>query len=434
MATQTLKGFRDFLPAQMAVRNRVKRILTDVFESCGFEPLSTPDLEYAEVLLGKYGPEADKLVYTFQDKGERMVGMPYDLTVPTARVAAQYSQELPQPFKRYQIQKVHRAENTQKGRYRELEQCDVDILNTTSPLADAEIISIMARAMSRLNIPNFQIVINSRPLLYAIFAQAGISEDKLKETAISIDKLDKLSVEEVKTELVNQRGISAESVEKLFEIFSQLESQYKDGESFIESTEFSISGITQELQSLQEIAKLAVRLGVEPNQIMPRFSLARGLDYYTGIIFEIISPDFPGSLGGGGRYDNLIESLGGPSWPAVGMAFGLDRICDVLEELKIWQDIPSTPTQILITVFSPDLLDESLKVTKLLRDSGVNAEVYLEADAKLDKQLKFADKKQIPWVAILGPEELKEEKLILKNLKAGTQETMLIIDLPHKIR
>lgn len=146
------------------------------------------------------------------------------------------------------------------------------------------------------------------------------------------------------------------------------------------------------------------------------------------------SASFPGSLGGGGRYDKLISDLGGPDWPSVGVSFGLDRICDVLEESQIWQDVPSTPTQILITVFSPDLLDESIRVTKLLRDSGVNAEVYLEADAKLDKQLKFADKKQIPWVAILGPEELKEEKLILKNLKSGTQETMLILDLPHKIR
>lgn len=433
MANQTLKGFRDFLPGQMAVRNRVKKILIDVFESCGFEPLATPDLEYAEVLLGKYGSEADKLVYTFEDRGERLVGMPYDLTVPTARVAANYSQELPLPFKRYQIQRVHRAENTQKGRYREFEQCDVDILNTNSPVADAELISMMFRALSRLNIPEFTIMINSRPLLYAIFAQAGIAEDKFNSAAISIDKLDKMSQEEVKSEMID-RGVSSENIDKLFEIFTELESQYSSGQAFVESTEFTVPGITEELSQLQEIAKLAVRMGVEPNQIVPTFSLARGLDYYTGIIYEAVSQKFSGSLCAGGRYDKLIQTLGGPDWPAVGVSFGLDRICDVLEESQIWQDVPSTPTQILITVFSPELMDESIKVTKLLRDSGVNAEVYLDSDAKLDKQLKFADKKQIPWVAILGPEELKEEKLILKNLKAGTQETMLILDLPHKIR
>lgn len=430
---QTLKGFRDFLPRDMAVRNRVKRILTDVFEACGFEPLSTPDLEYAELLLGKYGQEADKLVYTFDDQGGRKVGLPYDLTVPTARVAASYTEELPQPFKRYQIQRVHRAENTQKGRYREFEQCDVDILNTTSSLSDAEILSILFSGATKLNIPNFTIKINSRPILYKIFTKSGVTEDKFKSVAISIDKLDKLEIDQIKDELKGKE-ISEESINKLFEIFNKLGAEYPNGEAFIESSQFSIPGITQELTDLKEIISLATRLGATPESIIPTFSLTRGLDYYTGVVFELTSSDFPGSLGGGGRYDKLIADLGGPDWPAVGVSFGIDRIVDVVSENGNWKDLPSTPTQILITVFSKDLLDESLKITKLLRESGVNAEIYLETDSKLDKQLKFAVRKQIPWVAIVGPDELTRQAVVLKNLKAGTQEEIKIIDLPHKIR
>jgi histidyl-tRNA synthetase len=432
---QTLKGFRDFLPQDMAIRNRIKKILVDVFESCGFEPLSTPSLEYADVLLGKYGPEADKLVYTFDDRGGRRVGMPYDLTVPTARVAAQYSQQLPTPFKRYQIQRVWRAENTQRGRYREFEQCDIDILNSSSPLSDAEILSVIAKVLSRLSIPNFQILLNSRPLLYAIIRESGgIPDEKRVQAAISIDKLDKITQEDATMELL-EKGIEEATITKFFEITNTLSEQYPTSTELIESRDYKISGITQELLNLQEIASNAIRFGVDPNILIPKFTLARGLDYYTGAIFEsVVQEPKLGSITGGGRYDQLISQLGGPNWPAVGTTIGLDRIFDIICNLKIWSGIPITPTQILITIFSPELVEESLKVTKLLRESGVNAEIYLDPSVQLTKQLKYADKKGILYAAILGPEELKSSSVVLKNLKTGTQETLLINELPAKIR
>ncbi len=432
---QTLKGFRDFLPKDMAIRNRVKKILTDVFESYGFEPIETPALEYAELLLGKYGPEADKLVYTFEDRGERKVGLRYDLTVPTARVAATHLQDLPTPFKRYQIQRVWRAENPQKGRYREFDQCDIDILGSSSPIADAEILAVIYSALSRLNIGNFQILINSRPMLYGIMEKAGIPENKYNDAAISIDKLDKMSVDEVQNELIEKRGIEREQVGKLFGIVAALESAFPNAEVLVESSEIPAEAPAEAFSSLKEIIKMAVEMGVDPKVLIPRFTLARGLDYYTGVIFEtVVTEPKIGSLTGGGRYDNLIATLGGPDTPAVGTTIGLDRICDVISELGLWNDIPTTPAQVLITVFSPDLLDESIKYAKLQRESGVKSEVYIESDAKLEKQLKYADKKGIPWVVIMGPEEKEKGTIKLKNMKAGTEEEMPYHDLAAKLR
>lgn len=432
---QTLKGFRDFLPPAMAIRNRVKKIFVDVFESFGFEPLSTPSLEYADLLLGKYGEEADKLVYTFKDRGEREVGLPYDLTVPTSRVAAQYINQLPTPFKRYQIQRVWRAENTQKGRYREIEQCDVDILGSSSPASDAEILTIISKAISRLNLGEFKIFVNSRPLLFGIMQSAGITENKFKEAAISVDKLDKMSIDEVKFELIEKRGIETQTVNKLFEITENLENSYTNAQDLVESTEIAKEVPAKAFEDLKQIFTIAIQMGIDPMILKPKFTLSRGLDYYTGSIFEtvVVNPKI-GSITGGGRYDNLIKTLGGPDCPAVGTTLGLDRICDVIEELGLWSDIPVTSTQILVTVFSTDLFDETIKYTKMLRDSGLNAEVYLNPGDKLEKQLKYADKKSIPWAIVLGPDENAKGTVVLKNLKTKTQETLPREDIAAKLR
>jgi histidyl-tRNA synthetase len=431
--SQTLKGFRDFTPSQMAVRNRIKRILVDVFESFGFEPISTPSLEYADVLLGKYGSEADKLVYTFEDRGGRLVGMPYDLTVPTARFATNHQNELPLPFKRYQIQRVWRAENTQKGRYREFEQCDIDILGTSSLLADAQIVAIIDTALSRLTIPNYQIKFNSRPMLYACMSEAGISEDKYIAAAIAIDKLDKETPETVKSEMAN-RGIDESAISKLFEIIDILEEEYPSAEALVEGQLLqNYPTLNDQVLVLKEIATEAIRMGV--TSLTPSFTLARGLDYYTGVIFEsVVTKPKMGSITGGGRYDQLIPKLGGPDWPAVGTTFGLDRISDIIAETGIWSEIPTSSANVFVPIFSSELLPEVIKTAKWLRDNGINAEEYLDPHVKLEKQMKYADKKQIPWVVIIGPQEASDGTVVLKNLKAGTQETILWEDLAGKLR
>lgn len=387
MNTQTLKGFRDFLPEKMAIRSRVISTFRKVFESYGFTELVTPTLEYAEVLTGKYGEEAERLMYLFKDPGGRDVGLKYDMTVPLARVMAQYP-ELPKPFKRYQIQPAFRAENTQKGRYREFYQCDVDTVGTTSLYADAEILAVISSSLKALGFENFTIRINSRKILGQITDSATVLQ--------SLDKLDKKSVQEVKDEL-STKGFSENEISY---IFTKLQSVTIDAD-------------------LQLVMDMAKSLGVTNLKFDP--TLVRGLDYYTGTIFEtIVTEPKIGSITGGGRYDNLIKSLGGPDLPAVGTTLGLDRICDVIEELNLWPDVKS-PTQVLVTVFSPELFNDSLKIANELRKT-LNVDLYPDAGAKLDKQLKYAAAKNIPYVAILGPEEIEKNMVKIKNMSTGEQK------------
>ncbi len=308
MKTQTLKGFRDFLPADAIKRNEVIRKIRSVFERFGFDPLETPALEYAEVLKGKYGEEADKLLYTFKDHGDREVGLRYDQTVPTARVLAQYSNELPNIFKRYQIQPVWRAENTQKGRYREFLQCDADIIGVKSYTADAEIIALLAACLEELNL-DYTIKFNSREMLKNLLAGA-ISDDLWPTTLQSLDKLDKKSVEEVKEELENKR-LTKEQIEDIFWRIDQ-------------------SNITED-EWLRYVKQIATEnFGATGSKLKFEPTLVRGLDYYTGIIFEAVSSVDTKSIAGGGRYDNLIELMSGISKPAVGFALGFDRIIELL--------------------------------------------------------------------------------------------------------
>ncbi|MDO8487944.1 MAG: histidine--tRNA ligase [bacterium] len=398
---QTLKGFRDFLPRQMAIRNRVISTLKRVFESYGFVELATPTLEYGEILLGKYGEEAEKLMYLFKDQGNRQVGLKYDLTVPLARVMAQYP-NLTKPFKRYQIQPVFRAENTQKGRYRELYQCDIDTVGTASLSADAETLAVISDSLLALGFTDFTIRVNSRKILATITDSAAVLQ--------SLDKLDKKSVEEVKQELTT-KGVSEKQIT---DIFAKLESAIPDAD-------------------LQKVIDLAQDMGVTYIKFDP--TLVRGLDYYTGTIFEtVVTEPKIGSITGGGRYDNLIRSLDGPDLPAVGTSFGLDRLCDVIEELNLWPDISPTSSQVLVTVFSAELATNSIRLGKELRQRGINCEVYLDPEAKLDKQLKFASEKGIPYVVIIGPEEASRNVFRLKNMQTGDQEQLVLEELVSKIR
>lgn len=394
---QTLKGFRDFLPMEARKRQFVINTLKKVFESYGFEPLETPSLEYEEILLGKYGQEGDKLMYRFEDNGKRKVALRYDQTVPLARVVAQYGsasspQALPMPFKRYQIQNVWRAENPQKGRFREFLQCDIDTVGTSSSLADAEIIEIAATALKILGLKDFKILINDRK-----------NFDNIKKRAIPIlDKLAKIGEDKVKMYL-RAEGLD----DKILDEVKNLP-------------------ITKELKN---IVNLLEKLKIDKSNIKFSPTLARGLDYYTGVIFEIeIEGYSAGVVCGGGRYDNLIGLFANKQIPAVGFAFGFDRLMEAMEELNLFPTDLAT-TKVLVTIFSPEFKRQSFDISSLLRKSGVSTELYLDENAKLDKQLKYADQKGIPFAIIIGPEEVKNNTVTLKNLKTCSQKTIPQKDL-----
>lgn len=402
-----LKGFRDFLPVEARKRQYVINTLKEVFASYGFEPLETPTLEYEEILAGKYGDEGDQLMYRFEDNGKRQVAMRYDQTVPTARVVAQYTNVLPLPFKRYQIQPVWRAENPQKGRYREFYQCDIDTIGVDSPLADAEIVATAITACKKLGFKNFKILINDRTVFQGLSIQA----------ITTIDKLKKIGEEGVCRELVEKK--IADSIEGAKTILQTLVSHPLP-------------------DRLKEIFVTLEQLGVSNDLVEFSPTLARGLNYYTGMIFEIEVTDYPvGSICGGGRYDELIGMFAGRQIPAVGLAFGFDRMIEAMETLNLFPaDIAESVTRVLVTVFSEELKKQSLEVTSLLRSKGINAEIYLgEIKEKnpLEKQLKYANAKNIPYVVILGPQEAEKNIVILRNMLTREQEESTIDKILQKL-
>ena len=370
-----------------------------VLEKYGFEPLETPAIEYAETLKGKYGEE-EKLIYEFEDRGGRAVALRYDQTVPLARVVAQY-QDLPKPFKRYQIQPVWRAENPQKGRFREFLQVDFDTVGAKSLLADAEVIAAASDTLKEIGFKEFTIKINDR----AVF------QDLPPAAISSIDKLKKIGEDGVFLELQNKgfkigearrvldqvkQNTTTESINKLFQYLDQL-------------------GISQEVYAFDP-------------------SLARGLDYYTGSIFEIEVDGYSaGSVGGGGRYDELIGIFSKESIPAVGFSFGFDRLVEAAKELNLIPEAESK-TKVLVTIFDENAGKQSLQLTSLLRNSGVNTECFLDTESKLEKQIKYADNKGIPFVAILGPEEIEKGVVTLKDLRSGKQEQLKQTDLIKKLQ
>jgi len=390
---QTLKGFRDFLPKDAKKREYVINTLKKVFESYGFEPLETPSLEYEEILNGKYGEEGDKLMYKFKDNGDRNVALRYDQTVPLARVVAQYQNDLPMPFKRYQIQNVWRAENTQKGRYREFVQCDIDTVSSPSLKADAEIIACALECIKKLGFKNAKVLVNDRSIFNSI-----------KPTYISaIDKLEKIGKESVVKEFI-EKGMDKEEAEKVIDSFDKAEPT----------------------ETLNQLFKNLEEMGLEKNKdFVFKASLARGLDYYTGLIFEIVCDDYPyGSLAGGGRYDKLIGMFAGKQIPAVGVAFGFDRVMEAMEELGLFPaglDV----TKVLVTNTNEK---KALQIAEELRKNEINTEVYLD-EKDLEKQLKYADKKNIPFSIIFD-----KEKLILKDMIRRTQESLSLEEIIKKIK
>jgi len=403
---QTLKGFRDFLPKDMAIRNYVKNTLTEIFENYGFQPLETPALEYASILKGKSSAETDKLGYFFKDNGDRDIGLRYDLTVPTAKVLAIYgNNEIQLPFKRYQIQPVWRAENTQKGRYREFIQCDIDIFGTASPIADAEIISIIYAGTQKLNFKNAIIKINSRPILFDILAKSNVLDN---QTSIlqSIDKLDKIGEDGVKKELITK---------------SLSETQISDIFKYIK--------LAQPDDNLKQIFANLKALNIPDSAYIFDPTLVRGCDYYTGAIFEVcVTEPKIGAIGGGGRYDNLVSTLGGPDISAVGFAFGFERVVDVIQELSLLPEINQSKIKILIANFGSETKTNILNLISKLRDQNISSMIYPDAD-KLGKQIKYADTLGIPYLAIIGTDEAKNNQITLKNLKTTEQKLVTFEEL-----
>ncbi len=395
MIMQTLKGFRDFLPQEARKRNYVIDILRKTFESFGFEPLETPTLEYEEVLAGKYGDEGQKLMYRFKDAGDRDVAMRYDQTVPLARVVAQYQNDLPLPFKRYQVQTVWRAENTQKGRFREFLQCDIDTVGTASLFADAEVIQIAIEGLKKLGFKP-QIWINDRSLLDEFL------NDNQK---ISLDKLEKIGKEGVIAEW-KEKGV--ENPEKLFD---------------------KIKGV-QPSEKLKTIFRFLNELGYREGEhfaFTPQ--LARGLSYYTSTIFEMKLPDtvYQLSVGGGGRYDNLIGMFAGKDIPAVGFSFGFDRLIEAMDELDLFtKDL--TTSRILVTIPGHEQGALPLNTAMELRDKGINVDLYPDPEVPLDKQLKYADKKGIPFVILF-----EEEKIVLKDMNSGEKSEKTVEEILNKL-
>ncbi len=390
---QTLKGFRDFLPEKALQRKWLKEKIITIFESWGFDPLETPTLEPLELFEGQIG-EDEKLFFKFKDPGGRDVALRYDQTVPSCRVVGEYSQQLPMPFKRYQIQSAFRAENTQKGRYREFLQCDADIFGTTSPYADAEVIALSLDIYRQIGFPQAKVLINDRELL----------KDIPYKAIVAIDKLKKIGKEGVIQEM-QEKGIAQEDAQQYFNVVQTLQPNK------------TIKTILNYLQSL----------GFSEDWYSFEPTLARSFSYSSGPIWEIEIPGLTGSVLGGERYDGLVEKISKQSIPGTGFAIGFDRTLEAAEQFNLIPKL-GTLTQALVTIFNPELQQRSLETTVALRKAGINTELYPDPSVRLDKQLKYASKKGIPFVAIIGQEEIEKQQIALKNMVSGEQQKLSLTE------
>jgi len=410
IAPTILQGTRDFLPIEMAKRNLVMNKIKKAFEKFGYDPIETPVICPAETILGKYGEEGERLTYNFETAGGRKIALPFDLTVPFARYVAANYRDLPIPFKRYQIQRVWRAERPQKGRLREFYQCDIDIIGTKSLVAEAEIAKIIVKVFKELGFKDFVIKFNSRRLINEILKSLGISEEKTMDIIRIIDKLVKIGREAVIQEL---NSISISNAEEILEAFSPAESLNKTLEKL---SNFDLKEIKEFLANCENLKVPTQYLEFDP-------SLARGLDYYTGLIFEVTSKDADfGTLCAGGRYDNLCSLFCDEDFSGVGVAFGFERIMLVLEQMKNLENVKLN-SKALITIFDENSTSDSLNIYAELIDAGINCEIYFQPD-KLKKQFQFADKKRIPFVIIRGPDEIKDENVTIKLMESGKQKTI----------
>lgn len=419
---RVLKGFRDYLPQATIPRIAMIRTLEKVFSSFGYAPIDTPALEYAEILLGNGGQETDKQLYRFMDQGDREVALRFDLTVPLARFSAMYVQELGTPFRRFHIAPVWRAEKPQRGRYREFIQCDFDIIGVTSPLSDAEVISVAHRALSAIEMKH-RFRLNNRKVLNGLLSQVGAAGTG-GPVLRAIDKLEKLGQETVTAELRDQAGLSETQVARVFDFLALSREVRSNGDllrelrTFFAGNELALKGVAD----LTLVLETLDSCGISEEIVAIDLSIARGLDYYTGSVFETTLLDLPdiGSICSGGRYDNLASLYTSRELPGVGGSIGLDRIMGALEEMGRL-GAKSTTADVLITVLDEATAGKSMAIAANLRKEGIATECYPEA-VKLGNQLKYGGKKGLRFAVIAGQEEIAKGVCNLKDLASGEQE------------
>ena len=444
------KGTRDFSPAEMAKRNYIFDTIKDVYALYGYQQIETPSMETLQTLMGKYGEEGDKLLFKILNSGDFIgkvpanefvsdnvlklaakiceKGLRYDLTVPFARYVVMHRDELQMPFKRYQIQPVWRADRPQKGRYREFYQCDADVVGSDSLLNEVELVQIIDTVFTKFDI-NVQIKLNNRKILAGIAEYIG-QPDKIVDITVAIDKLDKIGVEAVNAEML-ANGISQEAVDKLQPILTMSGTNVEKLETIaqtIATSEIGVKGVEETRFILEKIEAVGLK-----NELQLDLTLARGLNYYTGAIFEVKAKDVAiGSITGGGRYDNLTGIFGMPGLSGVGISFGADRIYDVLNTLDLYPQNATQATQVLFINFGEAESDYCLPIASQVRAAGISVELYPDC-AKMKKQMAYANAKGIPFVVLAGESEINQGKVTLKNMLTGDQQLVSAEELIAKI-
>jgi len=443
------KGTRDFSPAEVAKRNYMISIMRTHFENFGYQPIETPSFENSDTLMGKYGDEGDRLIFKILNSGDYLDGISaddlqiknykqltpkisekalrYDLTVPFARYVVQHQSEMEFPFKRYQIQPVWRADRPQKGRFREFYQCDADVVGSTSLWQEVELVQLYDSVFTALGLDGVTIKINNRKILSGIAEVIGAS-DKLIDFTVALDKLDKIGEEGVKNEML-EKGISEEALEKVQPLFSfsgSIEEKLAKLSTLLSKSEEGKKGIAE----LHFICENAIKLGLQKSILDLDVTLARGLNYYTGAIFEVAPPNSVsmGSIGGGGRYDDLTGIFGLKDMSGVGISFGLDRIYLVLEELNLFPQTVSIATKVLFLNFGESQTFDAMKAITLLRNQNIKAEMYPD-NAKIDKQFKHAERRGIPFVV----KEIVGSSFMVKDIQTGEQMQLNSEQLIHKL-
>lgn len=459
MKPSTPKGTRDFSPTEMVRRNFIFKTIRRVFERHGYQPIETPAMENLETLTGKYGDEGDQLLFKilnsrqFEAKNKEELkkeydrslekninsnllterALRYDLTVPFARYVVQHQNEITFPFKRYQIQPVWRADRPQKGRYREFYQCDADVIGSNSLLNEVELVQIMSEVYSQLWIP-VTIKINNRKILSGIAETIG-EKDRIVDITVAIDKLDKVGIEGVNKEL-KEKGVSDEAIEKLQPIIVLKGNYYEKIEvlkKLLSSSEIGNKGI----EEIEFIFGSTSSLNHHPSNVELDITLARGLNYYTGAIFEVKANNIQiGSICGGGRYDDLTGIFGLPNVSGVGISFGIDRIFDVMNELNLFESIglPACVTKVMLAHFGEQEQKYCIDLALQLRAAGINTELYPDVTKKISKQFDYANSKQIPFVIVVGSDEMNTGELTLKNMVSGEQAKMKMDQVILKIQ
>jgi histidyl-tRNA synthetase len=452
------KGTRDFNPEQVAKRNYIFSTIKSQFETFGFQPIETPSFENSDTLMGKYGEEGDRLIFKILNSGDYLSkvnealysekdsnkitsqisekALRYDLTVPFARYVVQNQNDIDFPFKRYQMQPVWRADRPQKGRFREFYQCDADVVGSDSLWQEVEFVQLYDNVFTALGLKNTTIKINNRKILSGIAEVIGAS-DKLIDFTVALDKLDKIGEEKVKEEMLG-KGIPQNGIDKLQPLFSltgNFESQIESLKGILSTSEEGKKGI-EELDFINKAIRI---LGLKSAKLQLDVTLARGLNYYTGAIFEVSAPEGVkmGSIGGGGRYDDLTGIFGLKNVSGVGISFGLDRIYLVLEELGLFPDTITKSTEILFINFGDKEALFSLKAIKTIRESGVNAELYpdkITNGKHMKKQMNYANKRNIPFVVLVGEEEMNNNVYTLKDMKSGEQSKVSLETLISMVK